>query len=701
MDSTGGYINSTMNDSSMSRNHSLLAACEQVAKAADIDFPLFTHKASYSTLEKIAEYAQFRFRLVRLSAKWWETDNGPLLAFKKEGHLPCALIPNRNGQYQLIDPKNPVPQLMTPELAETLSEEAYFFYRTLPNKSLRLFDIWLFVKPLIKKEIGKIILTASAVALISLITPIATSNLFSYVIPNSDISVLSQWIIVMLTTTIATLAFSTSQFLVLIRLRFRLNIALESATWDRLLHLPLSFFRQFSAGDLSQRSEGIDLMQQALTEVITSHLINSIFAFIPFILMLYYDWLLSLYMLMFMVLFTGLYILAYRLQLKYQRGLLKAQGLLTGQVLQLLTSISKLRATCKEEKAFKHCMQQLTDTVTNFYRSGMLSAKMNVFTGMMTIISTVIVFGIAFAQGDKLSFGHFIGFFAAFGLFSAALFSITQDILRVIATIPLYERIKSFYITSPEIMQGGIDPGQLTGKINVENVNFSYQPEISLLQDISLEINPGEFVAIVGVSGAGKTTLVRLLLGLMTPSSGRILYDGYDLVTLNLKLLRNQIGVVLQNDSLLAATVFENISGSQILTLEQAWHYARLAGFDKDIEAMPMGMQTFVMESGKTFSGGQRQRLMLARALARNPRILILDEAMNALDNATQIVVQKHLAELKLARIIVTHRLSSIRLADRIYVIDQGKVVQSGKYKFLSLEEGVFADLITRSQIKD
>jgi ATP-binding cassette subfamily C protein len=311
-----------------------------------------------------------------------------------------------------------------------------------------------------------------------------------------------------------------------------------------------------------------------------------------------------------------------------------------------------------------------------------------------------IFFVVAFflKEDNSFSTGAFLAFNAAFGGFLGAMLGATSILTTVLAIIPIYERAKPILETSPEINDSKVHPGQLAGEIEVSHVSFSYTPDGPLvLQDVSLQIEPGEFVALVGSSGSGKSTLLRLLLGFETASSGSIYYDHQDIAGVDLGALRRQLGVVLQNGQLMSGDIFTNIIGAATtLTLDDAWEAATQAGIADDIRAMPMGMHTMVSDGGSTLSGGQRQRLLIARAIVNRPRILFFDEATSALDNRAQEMVSTSLENLRATRIVIAHRLSTIVHADRIFVMDNGKLVQSGTYDELIGRDGIFAGLARR-----
>jgi ABC-type bacteriocin/lantibiotic exporter with double-glycine peptidase domain len=297
----------------------------------------------------------------------------------------------------------------------------------------------------------------------------------------------------------------------------------------------------------------------------------------------------------------------------------------------------------------------------------------------------------------RLPLGTFMAFSAALGNLIAASLSAAGQLITALRAIPLYERARPLLRMSPEGRGRGGRTGALRGEIELSDVTFRYDVQgPAILDRLSLRIAPGEYVAIVGPSGSGKSTLMRLLLGFETPQSGAILFDGTASEQFDPAALRRCMGVVLQQSKLSPDNLFQNIVGNSGQSLDDAWAAARMAGLAEDIAAMPMGMHTTVLEGGQGLSGGQRQRLLIARALVRRPRILLFDEATSALDNRTQDVVSTTLAALPATRVVIAHRLSTIAHADRVLVLDRGRLVQSGTYAELLASPGLFATLARR-----
>jgi len=385
-------------------------------------------------------------------------------------------------------------------------------------------------------------------------------------------------------------------------------------------------------------------------------------------------------------------------QLRYEKELSSVQGKISGAVLQLVGGIAKLRTAGAEWRAFAFWASLFTRQRRLAYQARNVAIALAVFHAGFSIISLVALYGATYLGGDpNLSTGAFLGFSAAFVAYFGAVVELSAAVSATLKVIPTFERAKPILRTPPELCVAKAHPGALRGDIEMSHVSFRYRPDGPLaLQDVSFAARPGEFIAIVGPSGSGKSTIFRLLLGFETPAAGAVYYDGRDLAQLAAQAVRQQIGVVLQHGKVVPGDLFQNIVGSSLLTLDDAWQAAAMAGLDEDIRRMPMGMHTIIGEGGTTFSGGQRQRLLIARAIVRRPRILLLDEATSALDNPTQEIVSNSLARLQATRIVIAHRLSTVAAADRVYVVAGGRIAQSGTFAELAGQEGLFRALMQR-----
>ncbi len=680
----------------------LLAACKIICDFHEIPFKDNPElNADDLRLEDIAHISGFRTREVMLTESWWQRDNGPLLGFVGDEKRPVALIPNSVKSYDICDPVAGSRVKLTAVLAETLNPEAQSFYRPFPAQVLNgrdllkmgLKDCW--------PDLTMVVTVGAGGALLGLFTPWVTGIIFDTVIPEADRGQLWQIVALLLTCACVTLLFNLTKGIAIVRIEGKVDSTLQAAVWDRLLSLPVPFFKQFSVGDLANRGMGINAIRQILSGVAVNAVLTFIFSSFNLALLFYYDWQLALVALVLLGLGIASALSISYLQFFYQRQIMDIEGRLSGVVLQFITGIAKLRITATEDRAFSIWADEFARKKRLSYKSGLVKSSLSSFNIMFPVISLITLFTwVVWKRADVLSTGDFLAFNSAYVGFQNASLQMAMTVSTALNIFPLYERAKPILQTLPESTESKAHPGVLSGGIEVNHLCFRYLEDGPLiLDDISIKIRPGEFVALVGGSGCGKSTLFRLLLGFETPESGSIYYDNQDLITLEIGALRRQLGVVLQNASLLSGDIYKNIIGSANLTIDDAWEAARMVGLDEDIKEMPMTMHTVVPPGGTTLSGGQRQRIIIARALVNKPKILYFDEATSALDNQTQAITSRSLESLAVSRIVIAHRLSTIIHADRIYVMDKGRLVQSGTYAELMADSGGMFAAMAKRQI--
>ena len=705
-----------LRDGPADATQTLLSACRLVGQALGVPIQApptrltgaaETAQTRADPLNDIARASRLRVRLVTLPEGWARNPSAPLLAYW-QADTPVALLPRRPrlfaaGGYDLVDPRSGARIPVTPAIAAELAPFAHVFYRPLPARPLAARDLFRLGFQGARAELLSVALTGAAIGLLGLAIPLMIGALFNTIIPGAARAQLWQVGLILFVCTFSAALFLLTQNIAVLRLEGKWDSAVLPAIWDRLLRLPPAFFRRGAAGDLAERAMGLDLIRRALSGAAVAALLTAPTALCSLGLLFYYDTGLAWAALGAAALLGGITLLAWRVGVAYQRQLAEQQGQIAGMVLEFATGIAKLRVAGAEARIFARWARAFGAQRTLAFKARNAANGLAVFNAAFPVVALLTLFALmawSSPAGARLSTGDFIAFNAAFGQFLLTALTISATLLSLLQVAPLYERVRPILQTLPEVAPLQTDPGALRGEIELSHVVFRYrEDEPPVLKDVSLQVRPGEFVALVGPSGCGKSTLIRLLLGFERPLSGAIYYDGQDLLGLDVECVRRQIGVVLQNGQLLTGTLLSNIIGALPLSVDDAWEAARLVGLSDDIAEMPMGMHTLVSDGSSTLSGGQRQRLLIARAIVSKPRILLFDEATSALDNRSQALVSASLEQLQATRIVVAHRLSTILHADRIFVLDEGRIVQSGTYAELSKQHGLFADLVRRQML--
>jgi NHLM bacteriocin system ABC transporter ATP-binding protein len=672
-----------------------------VGKAMGIRIRALRGMRGRESVQDIARASGIFERRVALKGEWWREQCGPLMVFRDEDERPMAVLPDWRGRYRLWDPVENRTHRLDRKRAATLESFAYIFYRPFPARKLGVTDLLVFGMRGAAADLITIIALGAATGLLAIVLPVAIGLVFDSMIPGADRSGLLAISVFLGIAALASALFELTRSFAVLRLEGRMDAAMQAAVWDRLLGLPVPFFRDYTSGDLAMRSLAISQIRETLTGSTLDSIFSGIFSFFSFALMFYYSWRLALVGTALTAIVFMVPIVIGVMQVRRLRVLSEVRGRISGMVLQFVSGIAKLRVTGKELRAFTVWAHDFTRQKQQATAARRLTNGLSVFMGVFPLVCSGGIFyfnsRLVAAGAVSLPTGAFLAFHAALFQFLAAALGLSSAAGSVLEIVPMFERARPILETLPETSAAKGEPGELTGDIEVSHAFFRYRPDLPLvLKDLSLRVRPGEFVAIVGASGCGKSTLFRLLLGFERLESGAIHFDNQDLSGMNPQSVRRQIGVVLQNGQLQTGDIFENISGARYISLEDAWEAARLAGLEEDIRAMPMGMHTVVSEGGGGLSGGQRQRLMIARAIASRPRILLFDEATSALDNRTQAQVSASLESLRTTRIVIAHRMSTVVNADTIFVLDGGRVVERGTYKELLALDGFFARLAKR-----
>ena len=641
-------------------------------------------------------------RTVHLSKHWHKDAVGAMLAVRKDNGSVTALIPRSFSGYDFYDAVTGKRVRITNKNEDLFEEEAIAFYKPLPLTRITLVGL---LKYVIENISGADLilfgLAAFAVTLVGLLTPKLNELLFSDVVLSGSGQVLMAIFVFMICASVSGLLFTVIRELLMARIVTKLDLNVEAAGMMRILSLPTDFFKQYSSGDLSRRVQYLGMLCDQIISVVMTTGLTSIFSLLYVAQIVKYAPALVVPA-MFVILATLLVsVSATAMQMQISREQMKLSSKEQGMSYALISGIQKIRLSGAEKRAFANWGNLYAKEGELLYNPPLFLKVSSVITMAITLTGTVVMFYAAVKS--QVSVAEYYAFNTAYGMVSGAFTSLAGVTLSIAQIKPILEMVKPILETVPEIAQDKEVVTRVSGSIELNNVTFRYNENMPpVIDNLSLKIRPGQYVAIVGSTGCGKSTLMRLMLGFETPQKGAVYYDGKDLNRLDLKSLRRKIGVVMQNGRLFSGDIYSNIViSAPELTMDDAWAAAELAGMKEDIEAMPMGMYTMISEGMGGISGGQRQRLMIARAVAPKPKILMFDEATSALDNLTQKKVSESLDHLKCTRIVIAHRLSTIRQCDRIVVLNQGHIIEDGTYEELIAKNGFFAELVARQRLDE
>lgn len=639
-------------------------------------------------------------REVYLEEGWQKDAFGPMLGYMKETGTTVALLPGMISGYEYRDPETGKKTRVNKKNAKQFAKEVLCFYQPLPMKKLGIPDLLIYMKNSISKgDFLLIALATLAVTLVGMIEPRVYQAVTGVIMKEKRMNALNGVAVFLIASAFASQMLTVVRELLMQRLNTKTSQAVEASVMMRILSLPVSFFRRFSSGELSNRAESVsslcsmllnNILSIGLSSLMSLLYIGQIFAFAPALV-----WPSIIIILSTVVLSVA----ASLVKIGVSRKQMKLSAEEAGMSYAMLNGIQKIKLSGSEKRVFARWGRLYAKSARLEYNPPIFLKVNKVLQTAISLAGTVALYYIAVRSG--VSGSMYYAFSAAYGRVMGAFSALAGIAISTASVRPVLEMAEPILKAEPEVSGEKEAPSRVTGNIEMSHVSFRYETNTPfILQDLSLKIREGEYVAIVGRTGCGKSTLVRLLLGFEQPESGAVYYDHHDLANIDPRRLRRQIGVVIQNGSLFQGDIFSNITlSAPHLTLDEAWEAAETAGIADDIREMPMGMQTIISEGQGGISGGQKQRLMIARAIAPKPRILIFDEATSALDNKTQKQVSDALDRLHCTRIIIAHRLSTIRNCDRILVMDKGAIIEEGNYDELIQKKGVFADLVARQRL--
>ena len=639
------------------------------------------------------------YREVILTRGWHTDAMGAMITTLKEDGTVIAVLPSESGGYEYTDPRSGKKLKVKSSTEKIIGEEALCFYRPFPMQSMTVRDLFRYMYDCLTMwDLAGYAIAALAVTMVGLLIPKLNQILIGPVVEHNSMQLLYAVMSFMLFASIGSLLLSIIRELLLKRILYKMDLSVGAATMMRILSLPASFFKQYSAGELNQYISYMNdlcdtlvdsIFSTGITGIFSLVYLTQIFAFAPSLV-----W--PSLIVTILTLAISMFSAILQTQINKERMVINAKE--RGLVFSFINGIQKIRLSGAENRAFFKWSQIYSKGAEMAYNPPAIIRLSTVITTAISLIGTAVMYFIAVRT--RVSTADYYAFNSAYGYISAAFSSLAAVAVSASSIKPSIDLIRPLLEGQPETQDGQETLTRLSGSIEFSHVTFGYDPESKpLFEDLSIQIPARQYVALVGRSGCGKSTLMRLLLGFEKPQRGAIYYDRKDTQTLDMRSVRRQIGTVMQDGRLFSGSIYENIViSAPNLKLQDAWDAAEIAGIADDIRDMPMGMHTVLQEGGGSISGGQRQRLMIARAIAPKPKILIFDEATSALDNITQKKVSDALDKMKCTRIVIAHRLSTIRHCDRILVLHEGKIAEDGSYEELIAKNGIFAELVERQR---
>ncbi|MBY8343591.1 MULTISPECIES: NHLP bacteriocin export ABC transporter permease/ATPase subunit [Streptomyces] len=679
------------------------AACKLVADAAGIELAEPAQSGTGSDrldpVELVAIASRVRTRAVQLEGRWWRDNVGPLVGHRALSGAPVALLWRRGG-YVAVHPATGRETPIEKANAEEFEPRAVMFYRPLPDRRLSPLRLLRFTMRGTGGDLTNLLMSGLVTVAIGALVPIATGKVLGEFVPKAQTNLIVQVCLAVMLTSVVAAAFMLLENLTILRLEGRIEATLQPAVWDRLLRLPTKFFTERSTGELASAAMGISAMRRLMAGVGPVVAQSVTIGAMNLGLLFWYSASMAFAAIGMLVVIGAVFLGLGLWQVRWQRKLVVLGNKLNNQAFQTLRGLPKLRVAAAENYAYAAWASQFAHSRELQQKVGRIKNLTTVMGAVYLPLCTLLMFMLlAGPARGVMSAAAFLTFNTSVTMVLTSVTQLTGAFVSVVAAMPLFEQIKPVFEATPEVRTGSTRPGPLTGAIEARRLSFRYSDDGPLvLDDLSFEVRPGEFVAVVGPSGCGKSTLLRLLIGFDKPVSGSVLYDGQDLSALDQSAVRRQCGVVLQHAQPFTGSILDVICGTEPYTPEEAMAAAEMAGLAEDIKRMPMGLHTIVSGSGAV-SGGQRQRLMIAQALIRRPRILFFDEATSALDNETQRTVIESTKALNATRIVIAHRLSTVLDADRVIVMEDGRIAQQGPPAQLLADTGGRLHELVRRQM--
>lgn len=655
----------------------------------------FNDKLNYALRQYNIEYHK-----VELNESYNGEGNSPLLIFTLVNNIPVILFPRGKDKYYYINYSTGKKMTIDASIVNKLEMEAYSFYRPLPNKKVTIKEYAKYLRKSIKvMDIVLFVLFSSIAMGVGLLLPYLTKQLTGEVAQNKDINQFIAISIYVVAAATGLLLINGIKGFVNSRIAIKIEKSVQEATMMRVLNLPPSFFKKYNTGELTSRFSSVT----TLANIIITSMFTTVLSFIMSIGYLFQLGSIAPILILpvvIILLATSSFTISISLiQKKYTHKLLELNSREVGVTYEMINGIQKIRLSGSEKRVFAKWANTYSKTAKVKYHPPLILRLSSAISLLITLLGNIALYYIA--AKNNVDVGSYMAFVTSYGVLSSTFVALTQVVSSLSTIQPLFEMVRPILESEPENSQEKLKLESIHGNIKLDNVSFRYNDKSPLVvNNLSLDIKEGEYIAIVGKTGCGKSTLVRLLLGFEKPIEGSVYFDEHNLEELDLPSLRRNIGTVMQNGNLFHADIFSNIIISAPgLQEKDAWEAAEIADIAKDIKEMPMGMKTVISEGQGGISGGQKQRIMIARAIVHKPKILIFDEATSALDNKTQKSISDSINKLNCTRIVIAHRLSTIKNADRIIMLEGGKIIEEGNYQQLIDKKGKFAELVDRQRL--
>ena len=639
-------------------------------------------------------------RNVNLEKGWYKDAIGAVIGTRKDDGSVVAFIPKGLSGYVYFDAPTGKWVKLNKKNESLFEDEGICFYKPFPLGKLTLRSLMRYIiETLSMADFVLIALATLATTLLGLLGPKLNNLLMGTVVESKNYQLLIGITVFMISVSISTMLIGSVKSLLMTRITTKMSLSVQAATMMRVLSLPADFFKKYASGDLSSRAQYIQslcnmlvstVLSTGLTSIFSLMYISQIFVYAPALVVP------ALGIIFATIIFS---LITTFVQTRYTKKAMELSAEESGMSYSMITGVQKIKLSGAEKRMFARWSKLYSEQLMVSYNPPMFLRASGAFSAIISMGGMILMYFMAVQSG--VSVADYYAFNTAYGMVNGAFMALAGIATTIAQFKPTIEMAKPIMDAIPEVSEGKLVLERLSGGIELNNVSFRYNENMpNVVDNLSLKIRPGQYVAIVGSTGCGKSTLMRIMLGFENPQKGAVYYDGKDLSGIDLKSLRRKIGVVMQNGKLFQGDIYSNIviSAPQ-LTMGDAWAAAEMSGIAEDIRRMPMGMHTIIAEGSGGISGGQRQRLMIARAIAPKPRILMFDEATSALDNITQKIVSESLEKLKCTRIVIAHRISTIKECDRIIYLEKGKIVEDGTYDELIALNGKFAELVERQRI--